>query len=411
MADYTFTVRDGGEPKSGLSPVFDVFVKRSDSTSAGTPPTITAIAGGGYKFSVTVTEDVYCEIDADADSAGGGTLAADERYKCFLLTSDDANITNLDSSVQAVQDQADKIDNAAMTSPGAVITNSFADYLMNKDGNKTYDKSLHSNEGIFDLVLTRLASQPFDMGQHPDAHSILNGNGVIVDGTVGSLATFNGIVTIGETGGTGKFEYQTEWQTLGSATYEHIHMRIWYFGNPSHVIRLMMWNYNLSSWQYITTNSKDIPATLQYQNLVFTINPAVGVLADYFDGDNAKVLFIHESNAVASHFLFIDMVGFGEMEPIYEAPDNAGIASIRQTVQVDGAELSATAVQDIWDALTSNLTTPGSVGKLLTDNLTAILADTAEIQGDLADDGRLDLIFDDIRIKALITLKELVVKR
>lgn len=85
-----------------------------------------------------------------------------------------------------------------------------------------------------------------------------------------------------------------------------------------------------------------------------------------------------------------------------------------------GYALSSAGVQAIWDALTSALTTAGSIGKLLVDNinatissrsshtaanvrtemdsnstqLAAIVADTNELQTDWADGGRLDLIVD-----------------
>jgi len=83
-----------------------------------------------------------------------------------------------------------------------------------------------------------------------------------------------------------------------------------------------------------------------------------------------------------------------------------------------GYALSSAGVQAIWDALTSALTTVGSIGKLLVDRIdaaitsrasqtsvdtiddfldtevAAILADTNELQTDWADGGRLDLILD-----------------
>lgn len=54
------------------------------------------------------------------------------------------------NGLTAIKNQTNKIDGAAITAPGSVTTNSLADYLMNKDGSKTFDKSTDSLEAIRD---------------------------------------------------------------------------------------------------------------------------------------------------------------------------------------------------------------------------------------------------------------------
>jgi len=105
------------------------------------------------------------------------------------------------------------------------------------------------------------------------------------------------------------------------------------------------------------------------------------------------------------------------------APVTAGTVSDKT-----GYALSAAGVQAIWDALTSALTTVGSVGKRIVDyldaavssrnattpptvaairaeidanstQLAAIVADTNELQAELADGGRTDLLVDAIKAK------------
>lgn len=87
-----------------------------------------------------------------------------------------------------------------------------------------------------------------------------------------------------------------------------------------------------------------------------------------------------------------------------------------------GYALSSAGIQAVWDALTSALTAAGSIGKLLVDNinatvssrsshtaanvrtemdsnstqLSAIVADTNELQTDWTNGGRLDLIIDEL---------------
>lgn len=68
---YTLYFSDGAGHKTGLSPTLDIFVKVSDGTSAGTPPAVTELSGGFYKFTYTPTYDVAIRIDSnDANMAG-----------------------------------------------------------------------------------------------------------------------------------------------------------------------------------------------------------------------------------------------------------------------------------------------------------------------------------------------------
>jgi hypothetical protein len=57
-----------------------------------------------------------------------------------------------------------------------------------------------------------------------------------------------------------------------------------------------------------------------------------GNVSDYYDGSipnlTAKLRIEHESNNNASHNFWLDTIGVGDLETIYSAPDNAGIAAI-----------------------------------------------------------------------------------
>ena len=59
-----FMMRDGGTPKTGLSPTIDIFLKVFDGSTAGSTPTITELAGGYYKFHHYVDQDTVVRVDS-----------------------------------------------------------------------------------------------------------------------------------------------------------------------------------------------------------------------------------------------------------------------------------------------------------------------------------------------------------
>ena len=82
MGIYVVSFNSAGVPQSGLTPTFDVFVKVSDG-AAVTPPAITALVGGGYKFTYDPTiigEDIYFEMD------GSNTLVNADRYASGIIS-------------------------------------------------------------------------------------------------------------------------------------------------------------------------------------------------------------------------------------------------------------------------------------------------------------------------------------
>lgn len=86
----TFMFTDSGTPKSGLSPIIDVWAKASDGNSVASPPTIYPIADGLYRFEYgNITEKMVARVNSD------DPLMSDaDRYKAFELTpSDDADFT------------------------------------------------------------------------------------------------------------------------------------------------------------------------------------------------------------------------------------------------------------------------------------------------------------------------------
>jgi len=92
---YVLYFTSQGAPKTGLTPTIITLNKISDGAAvAVTPsawPTVSEIAGGGYKFTLafpfnSLSESLFAVID------GGATLVNTERYKVMQLTVNDASL-------------------------------------------------------------------------------------------------------------------------------------------------------------------------------------------------------------------------------------------------------------------------------------------------------------------------------
>lgn len=83
---YKILFLNAGVPQSGLTPTITLYKKVSDGTDVSSPPSITGIGGGGYKFIATPSEDLYFEID------GGASLSDLDRYKTGVIGPSDAYV-------------------------------------------------------------------------------------------------------------------------------------------------------------------------------------------------------------------------------------------------------------------------------------------------------------------------------
>jgi hypothetical protein len=83
---YVVYFSDAGAPKTGLSPSLITYKKVSDNSDVGSPPGVSEIGGGFYKFSATPTQALVATVD------GGGSLAAADRYKVMQITPHDGDL-------------------------------------------------------------------------------------------------------------------------------------------------------------------------------------------------------------------------------------------------------------------------------------------------------------------------------
>ena len=131
---------------------------------------------------------------------------------------------------------------------------------------------------------------------------------------------------------TGMFEIETTYTSIDEV-HEKVYLTYRYFGDGSanHKVEMEIWNYDTSAWDDIIITDGDLPATNIDSTLIFDIP---GTLADYYTGSlpnlSAKLRIRHASNNNTDHQFWLDTIGFGELETIYTAPDNASIEVIRE---------------------------------------------------------------------------------
>lgn len=95
-----FMFRDSGAPKTGLTPVVDLFIKASDGTNVTPVPTVLELSGGYYKFYHSVTQDTVVRVDS-SDVA----MAAGERYLDIGVITPYDDILNPPGFADAVWDE------------------------------------------------------------------------------------------------------------------------------------------------------------------------------------------------------------------------------------------------------------------------------------------------------------------
>ncbi len=83
---YVVYFSDGGVPRTALSPSIATYKKVSDGSDVASPPAVSEIGGGFYKFTATPSEALVVRVD------GGAALAAAYRYKVIQITPHDGDL-------------------------------------------------------------------------------------------------------------------------------------------------------------------------------------------------------------------------------------------------------------------------------------------------------------------------------
>lgn len=218
---------------------------------------------------------------------------------------------------------------------GAFTTSGITNLTLSDDArydiNQILDEPSAGLAIILDAIKTRLASTIFAT-EHPPA-TVSVPLGTILEGDVNSIQTLDqNYLKVQETA---KFEIETTYTGIDEE-HDRVYLTYRYFGSGSsnHKVELEIWNYDTSQYDDVVATDQDLPATNVDSSLIFDIP---GTLSDHYDGSlpnlSAKLRIRHVSNNTTDHQFWLDTIGFGELEVIYEAPDNASIEIIREFVE------------------------------------------------------------------------------
>lgn len=219
------------------------------------------------------------------------------------------------------------------TESGIAVTLNNEDIVHETRGAGWLDETLVE---ILRGIKTRLASTPFAT-EHPPA-TVTVVAGTTLSGDVSSLQTINQIYL--------KVQESVPW--IIDTTYiniDEMHDRLYvtyrYFGPGSsqHKVELQIWNFQTNQWDDVLATDRDLPATDEDKTIIFDVP---GTVADYYDGTipnlSAQLRIEHVSNSNPDHQVWVDTIGFGDLETIYSAPDNAGIKTIVDDGAKEGAD-------------------------------------------------------------------------
>jgi hypothetical protein len=165
---YVLYFSDGGTPKTGLSPSITIYKKVADGSDVASPPAVSEIGGGFYKFTATPSEALVARID------GGSTLADAYRYKVMQITPHDADLDAAVSTrapetggnVAAIKAKTDNLP-ASPAAVGSAMTLTSA-----YDAAKTAAPESGGNIAAIKAKTDNLPASPAATGDIPSASSI-----------------------------------------------------------------------------------------------------------------------------------------------------------------------------------------------------------------------------------------------
>ena len=126
--------------------------------------------------------------------------------------------------------------------------------------------------------------------------------GTLSAGTVADLAAYGG-TTVDVLEDTGSPGFIVEVVFTGVTAAREFVYSGHYEGSSSHVVYLEVYNYTTSNW--------DIVRRIDTMTSMLAGSVHVGPSA-YVSGGSAKIRFIHDTNGVGTHHMYLDFVGLFE---------------------------------------------------------------------------------------------------
>lgn len=114
---YVVYISNFGVPETGLSPTIDIYKKVSDGSDVASPPVISELGGGFYKFTASPSEALAVRVDV------GATLADPDRYKVLQITPNDDDLDAAVSTRSTATQGATAAELTSAVSPLALEAN------------------------------------------------------------------------------------------------------------------------------------------------------------------------------------------------------------------------------------------------------------------------------------------------
>lgn len=311
---------------------------RDDSTNANVAPNTAHRALTNDPHSVTKAQVGLSNVENTVLSTWAGST----------------NITTLGTVVSGTY-------NSTITDITQVTNRSHTD--LSDIGSNTHDEIDTDLLNLFDLATTIT----YDANWVNDVAS----DGITGDATALTTVGDDDTLQIEEAVGGTSFDTRVSFKTV--TEFNNVLVLLQYTGGAGHEVHIELYNPNTTAWAEIAVFSDMDVQTL------FNIPIING--ADYIDGDSVIVRFDHESNGIATHFLWIDYLvlqktpGFG----------GAGVTSHYALSNIgndthDELETAISTNTSGW----FNVKSYGAVGDDVTDDTEAIQSaiDAAKIYSD-----------------------------
>jgi hypothetical protein len=102
----------------------------------------------------------------------------------------------------------------------------------------------------------------------------------------------------------GGFTYDFEFGAYDDIPYSNLdlHVQGYYEGNPTHKVKVQIWNYTTLTWDNVTSATTDFPNESSEQDYEFYLPHD----ADYRSSGNIKIRLWHLSTGLSSHYLYLN---------------------------------------------------------------------------------------------------------
>ena len=138
-----------------------------------------------------------------------------------------------------------------------------------------------------------------------NAHDMDVNTGSVLSGVLSdTYSEDNNDLVLNEVTGKPGFSYDFNFENLPNEISPYTVTFVgWYEGNPAHVVKLQIYNFETTDWENVTAAVKDFPDADSEQTYIFNLPDPI---ADYIDAERLQLRVIHTNNGSAGHYFYID---------------------------------------------------------------------------------------------------------